>query len=118
MEVVLGLGCRPIKAWWGDFDEPYSCVNKVYFTYFTNIMNLTLDIWIFSMPIPIILTLQVTKDRRISLLFLFSVGLATCAISAARLTFVFGVGTADFTCKFHFLMLHCGIISLLIVNLC
>lgn len=102
MEVTLGLGCRPIKAWWGDFSDPYTCVNKLQFTYSTNIMNLILDLWIFAMPIPIILKLQVTKDRRVSLLFLFSVGLGTCGISAARLSFIFGVADPDFTCEISF----------------
>lgn len=100
MEVVLGLGCRPIRAWWGAPDlEPgdFTCVDKVAFTYFTNVCNLALDLIIFSMPIPVILRLRVTKDRRISLLFLFSIGLGTCAISAARLSFVFGVSDPDFT---------------------
>ena len=100
MEVVLGFGCRPIRAWWGAVaeGEEFTCVDKVAFTYFTNVTNLVLDLLIFSMPIPVILKLQVTTDRRISLLFLFSVGLGTCAISAARLSFVFGVSDYDFTC--------------------
>lgn len=103
MEVVLGLGCRPIRAWWAAADfEPgqFTCVDKTAFTYFTNVCNLTLDLIIFSMPIPVILRLQVTRDRRISLLFLFSIGLGTCAISAARLSFVFGVSNYDFTCQY------------------
>jgi hypothetical protein len=98
MEVTLGLGCRPIQGWWGEI-APAECVNKVAFTYFTNITNLVTDIWIFSLPIPILLSLQMQKNRRISLMFLFSFGLATCAISAARLQFVVGVGSDDFTCK-------------------
>ncbi|KAM5376951.1 hypothetical protein ACJZ2D_005295 [Fusarium nematophilum] len=99
MEVVLGFGCRPVKAWWLAADGDFTCVNKVAFTFFTNITNLTADLWIFAMPIPTILKLNVAKDKRISLLFLFSIGFGTCAISAARLTFIVGVGAEDFTCK-------------------
>ncbi|KAH7018858.1 hypothetical protein EDB80DRAFT_869534 [Ilyonectria destructans] len=97
MEVVLGFGCRPIRAWWHGTDGDFTCVNKVAFTFFTNITNLTTDIWIFAMPIPTILGLNVARDKRISLLFLFSIGFGTCAISAARLTFIVGVGAEDFT---------------------
>lgn len=97
MEVVLGLGCRPIRAWWGEAEGV--CVDKMKFTYFTNVTNLVTDLWIFSIPLPIILRLQATKDRRIGLCFLFSIGLGTCAISAARLSFVFGVSSPDMTCK-------------------
>lgn len=97
MEVVLGFSCRPIQAFWGDSEG--TCINLVAFTYFTNITNLVTDLWIFALPIPIILRLQTSRDKRIGLCFLFSVGLGTCAISAARLSFVFGVGSVDYTCK-------------------
>ncbi|RFU25446.1 hypothetical protein B7463_g10883, partial [Scytalidium lignicola] len=95
MEVVLGFSCRPIKAFWGDGKG--TCINLVAFTYFTNVTNLVTDLWIFAMPIPVILGLQASRDKKISLCFLFSVGLGTCAISAARLSFVFGVGSVDYT---------------------
>lgn len=42
MEVVLGLECRPIQAWWGATEG--SCLNQVAFGYFTNITNLTSDV--------------------------------------------------------------------------
>jgi predicted membrane protein len=95
MEIVLGIGCRPIEGWWTGIDA--QCVNKVNFTYSTNSINLILDLWIFLMPIPIILGLQTSTYKRLSLCFLFSVGLGTCAISAARLSFVVSVGAEDIT---------------------
>lgn len=69
IEVTLGFGCRPIQAWWGAVEG--DCVNKMSFTYFTNVTNLVCDLWIFAMPIPIIARLQATVDRRLSLIFLF-----------------------------------------------
>ncbi|KAH7029352.1 uncharacterized protein B0I36DRAFT_423020 [Microdochium trichocladiopsis] len=95
MEVTLGFGCRPIKAWWGAAEG--ACVNKVAFTYATNIVNIVLDVWIFLMPIPTIFKLRTGQHKKISLAFLFSVGLGTCAISAVRLKYVFSAGTRDFT---------------------
>ncbi|KAI4867955.1 hypothetical protein F4820DRAFT_170150 [Hypoxylon rubiginosum] len=98
MEIILGLGCRPVQGWWNaTVARTATCVDKVAFTYSTNITNLITDIWIFLMPIPIILGLQASRDKKISLCFLFSVGLGTCAISAARISFVFSVGTDDIT---------------------
>ncbi|KAL7786689.1 WD40-repeat-containing domain protein [Trichoderma ceciliae] len=95
MEVVLGFGCRPIQAWW---DEARGkCIDKEAFTYFTNVTNMATDLWIFMMPMPVILGLQAAKEKRAILCFMFGVGLATCAISAVRLSFVFGVASADFT---------------------
>lgn len=95
MEVTLGLGCRPIKAWWGEAKG--RCINKEAFTYFTNVTNMVTDLWVFLMPIPVILGLQAAKEKRITLCLMFGVGLAVCAISAARLSFVFGVASPDFT---------------------
>ncbi|KAL6821978.1 WD40-repeat-containing domain protein [Trichoderma sp. SZMC 28015] len=95
MEVTLGFGCRPIKAWWGEAKG--KCINKEAFTYFTNVTNMVIDLWVFLMPIPVILGLQAAKEKRIILCLMFGVGLAVCAISAARLSFVFGVASADFT---------------------
>ncbi|GCB17918.1 hypothetical protein AAWM_00803 [Aspergillus awamori] len=96
MEIVLGLECRPIAKFWNSSVEG-TCFNLVAFSYFTNIANLVTDIWIFLLPLPIILHLQITKNKKIGLSLLFSVGLATCAISAARLTVVVTQGSSDYT---------------------
>ncbi|KAG6366929.1 hypothetical protein INS49_001110 [Diaporthe citri] len=95
MDVVLGLECRPIQAWWGATDG--SCVDLVAFGYFTNIINLASDMWIFLVPNPTILRLHTSKYRKISLCFLFSVGLGTCVISGARLSVIFSTGVTDIT---------------------
>ncbi|GFF25556.1 hypothetical protein IFM61606_09489 [Aspergillus udagawae] len=96
MEILLGLQCRPISRFW-DPDVPGKCLNLVEFTYFTNVINLVTDIWIFSLPLPVIFKLQMSRNRKIALSFLFSIGLATCAISAARLSVVITQGSSDFT---------------------
>lgn len=78
IEVALGLGCRPLQGWWdAAAADAGNCVDKVAFTYATNSINLATDLWIFVMPVPIILGLQASMDRRVMLCFLFSVGLAT-----------------------------------------
>ncbi|KAI1347774.1 hypothetical protein F5Y01DRAFT_329197 [Xylaria sp. FL0043] len=98
MEVVLGLGCRPIQGWWDqDVAKTAKCVDKVAFTYSTNILNLIFDLWIFSMPIPIIMKLQVNRSKRIALCCLFSIGLGVCGLSIARLTVIFSTGSDDIT---------------------
>ncbi|KAL2866652.1 putative integral membrane protein PTH11-like [Aspergillus lucknowensis] len=113
MELVLGFQCRPIQKFW-DPDVAGECFNLVAFSYFTNITNLVTDLWIFVLPLPIILRLHLPRNRKIGLSFLFSVGLAyvplfrrvqnsgangdrTCAVSAARLTVVVSQGSSDFT---------------------
>ncbi|KAI1260364.1 hypothetical protein F5Y18DRAFT_405736 [Xylariaceae sp. FL1019] len=98
MEVVLGLGCQPIQGWWDASQAATAkCVDKVAFTYSTNILNLVFDLWIFSMPIPLILGLNMHKGRRVALCVLFSIGLGVCAISIARLSVVFSAASDDVT---------------------
>jgi hypothetical protein len=100
MEVVLGLGCQPIQGWWDStVIHTAKCVNKVAFTYSTNILNLIFDLWIFAMPIPVILKLNMNVEKRIALCFLFSIGLGVCAISIARLSVIFSAGSNDVTCE-------------------
>ncbi|OCK95967.1 uncharacterized protein K441DRAFT_63631 [Cenococcum geophilum 1.58] len=94
--VTLALVCRPINTFWDDSVKG-TCLNLVTFTYFTNISNLATDIWIFLLPIPVILRLQLPLSRKIGLCAIFSVGLATCVVSAIRITVVLGHGSPDFT---------------------
>lgn len=98
IEVVLGFACRPVQAFWGA--APGACLDLVAFGYFTNTTNLAADLWIFALPIPMLLGLQAKLSKKVGLCLLFSVGLGTCAISAARLTWVFSFGSTDTTCKF------------------
>lgn len=97
MELVLGFECRPLQAWWGAVDG--ICLNEVAFAFFNNITNLVSDLGIFLLPIPTILGLVTGRDRKMSLCLLFSLGLGTCAISAARLTVVVSEGASDITCE-------------------
>lgn len=98
LELVLGLECRPVQAWWGA--GPGTCLDLVAIGYFTNITNLALDLWILCLPLPSLLKMTASRSKRLGLCFLFSVGLGTCAISAARLTFVMAFASPDVTCEF------------------
>jgi hypothetical protein len=75
MEISLGLECRPIQAFW-DASVNGKCNNLVALSYFTNIVNLVADIWIFILPLPVIFKLQISANRKIGLSLLFGVGLA------------------------------------------
>lgn len=98
MEVVLFLQCQPIQAWWYAADG--TCVDQFAFAYFTNITSLVADLWIFAMPIPVILKLNTDSHKKVVLCFLFSVGLGTCAISASRLAYILSDISSDITCEY------------------
>ncbi|KAK6848805.1 hypothetical protein PG995_012638 [Apiospora arundinis] len=80
--------------WTGDGSDS---IRLTWFGNFTNIINLLADLWIFTMPIPVILKLQTTWDKRIGLCLVFLLGLVTRAISAARLRWVFSLQSRDVT---------------------
>ncbi|KAF2271924.1 uncharacterized protein EI97DRAFT_240135 [Westerdykella ornata] len=94
--VTLALVCQPIQAFW-DSNVKGKCLHLVEFTYFTNISNLITDLIIFVMPWPVIWHLQLQRKKKLLLGLIFSAGLATCVVSAIRLTVVFGHGDPDFT---------------------
>ncbi|KAI9372264.1 hypothetical protein BJX61DRAFT_542886 [Aspergillus egyptiacus] len=85
MELFLGLVCHPIASFWGDVDG--FCYDMCAYCYFNNIFNLCADLWIFVLPLPLILRFRVRRTRKMLLGFLFSVGLATCIVSAVRIAF-------------------------------
>jgi len=50
-------------------------LDLIAFTYATNIVNLISDLLIFALPIPVILPLQISRNRKIGFISLFSIGL-------------------------------------------
>ncbi|KAK7934740.1 hypothetical protein PG985_000235 [Apiospora marii] len=95
MEVVLVVGWHPIQRWWSGHDP--GSVQITGFAYYTNITNMLADLWIFVMPIPVLLHLQTGLNKRIGLCFLFSFGLGTCVISAVRMKWIFTMDSRDIT---------------------
>lgn len=73
--VILALQCRPIERFWNPI-VPGTCFNLVAFSYFTNITNLVTDVWIFLLPVPLILRLHISGGRKLGLCVVFMVGLA------------------------------------------
>lgn len=72
--VVLALQCRPIRKFWNPA-VPGTCFDLVAFSYFTNITNLVTDVWIFLLPVPLIIRLHISTSRKIGLCGVFMVGL-------------------------------------------
>ncbi|KAK8035489.1 hypothetical protein PG993_010484 [Apiospora rasikravindrae] len=95
MEVVLLAGWRPISSWWtGDGIDP---VRLTWFAYYTNITNMIADLWIFALPRSRPLEPTNWSKQEDRALLPFSFGLGTCAISAARLRWVFSMSSKDIT---------------------
>lgn len=74
MEIGLGLECVPVAKSW-DPNVKGRCLDLVAFSYFTNITNLVTDIWVFLLPVPIILRLHIDRKRKLELAGIFTIGL-------------------------------------------
>ncbi|KAH8654975.1 hypothetical protein BGZ60DRAFT_532605 [Tricladium varicosporioides] len=61
------------------------CKNVYPVTVFQSVFNVCSDFYVFIIPIPRIIDLQVTKRQKIGLLFIFLAGLIACLVSIARL---------------------------------
>ncbi|PSK43630.1 hypothetical protein B9Z65_7144 [Elsinoe australis] len=85
--------CKPItKAW--NTEEPGTCINFYLFALLINSINLVTDVVILVLPVPIILKLNTTTGKKISLLCAFGIGGFVCVITAVRLSFITQGGTS------------------------
>ncbi|KAL4947146.1 hypothetical protein BDW69DRAFT_190465 [Aspergillus filifer] len=85
IEILLFWVCQPISIFWGNHDG--FCYDMCAFALSNNIINLCMDLWILVLPLPIIFRMRVSTKHKILLSSLFSIGLATCGVSAARIPF-------------------------------
>ncbi|KAL5049304.1 hypothetical protein BDW71DRAFT_204567 [Aspergillus fruticulosus] len=84
MTVSWGLQCRPIRKFW-DPNLVGTCNSFRAESYAQGATNLALDLWVFILPGPLIARMRLPRHKKLLLGCLFSVGLATCAISASRI---------------------------------
>ncbi|PYH81527.1 hypothetical protein BO82DRAFT_432455 [Aspergillus uvarum CBS 121591] len=96
IEIFMGVLCRPLAAFWNPSVKGH-CFNSSALSYYINCSNMVTNIFIFALPIPVILRLRTILTKKIALCIIFSIGFITCAISAARLAYVFAQNSSDIT---------------------
>lgn len=92
---VTIFGCLPIRKWWVP-EQPGHCIKLFRFGIAANLIVMLSDFFIFLMPIPLLWKLKISAWRRIMLCCIFSLGLATCALTILRIIASFNT-SADFT---------------------
>ncbi|KAL4903094.1 hypothetical protein BDW74DRAFT_179965 [Aspergillus multicolor] len=85
-EVTWFLLCTPIRKFWRFEQEGY-CRNMLVPIYALVSLNVAIDLGILILPLPLIAKMRITRQQKLLLGCLFSVGFATCAIGAARIPF-------------------------------
>ncbi|KAI1256632.1 hypothetical protein MGN70_001757 [Eutypa lata] len=81
---LLALICVPVASFWDDSIEG-RCINQLVVWYLNATINLVTDFLVFSMPLPVISSLQLRKPQKIMLMGIFCLGFFGCIISILRL---------------------------------
>lgn len=70
---LLALICVPVASFWDDSIEG-RCINQLVVWYLNATINLVTDFLVFSMPLPVISSLQLRKPQKIMLMGIFCLG--------------------------------------------
>ncbi|GKT55941.1 integral membrane protein [Colletotrichum tofieldiae] len=81
---LLPMMCVPVQAFW-DTTVKGRCIDLLASWYTMAAVNIVADFVMFSLPIPVINSLQLPRRQKRMLLFVFGLGFVTCIISAFRI---------------------------------
>ncbi|KAI2615379.1 hypothetical protein GGR54DRAFT_613218 [Hypoxylon sp. NC1633] len=90
------LICRPIQAAW-DSQVRGSCGNQTVAYVIIEVYGLAIDVVITSLPIPMVLGLQLPMRERCRVILLLSVGMLVTVITGLRIAALHKVNTPDFS---------------------
>ncbi|KAL2138503.1 hypothetical protein VTI28DRAFT_6653 [Corynascus sepedonium] len=85
LSFLLPMVCMPVAAFW-DPDVEGVCLDNATIWYVMAGVNVVTDFAIFTMPIPVISSLQLPKKQKAMLLIVFTLGIFPCAVSIYRIT--------------------------------
>ncbi|KAI0204718.1 hypothetical protein F4808DRAFT_411846 [Astrocystis sublimbata] len=115
--IATGLACIPREKLWHPWVSG-RCIDRHTLDSFTAFVNLAIDLGILLLPQRVIWRLQMSRQRKIGLSVLFSVGIIACASAAGRayytVTLDFG-GDVTYTASPAFLFGHAEMTTVLMV---
>lgn len=73
---VLGFECTPVSFFWTQWRDPLAgrCININAGGWAAAAINIVLDIAILTMPVPVIMKLQISRQQKLQVLSMFGVG--------------------------------------------
>ncbi|KAI0838040.1 hypothetical protein F5Y06DRAFT_304098 [Hypoxylon sp. FL0890] len=98
LQVLLAtnLQCIPISAVWDlTIRNTSTCINYGIEALVAYIINITTDLAILSMPIPLIIKLNRSKSEKRRLIIVFSVGGSACIVSLVQLKYITRLGNSS-----------------------
>ncbi|KAI0119340.1 hypothetical protein F4814DRAFT_236275 [Daldinia grandis] len=85
--VVSIAQCTPIEFAWDTSIPGGFCINYGLLVLIAGVINVITDFVILALPIPMIMRLQVSKQKRTQLVFIFATGSSACVVSIIRLAY-------------------------------
>ncbi|KAK5228288.1 hypothetical protein LTR72_002171 [Exophiala xenobiotica] len=84
---VLGFECTPVAFFWQQWRDPSAgtCININAGGWAAAGINIILDVTILTLPVPVILKLQISRQQRLQVLSMFGVGSFITVVSIIRL---------------------------------
>ncbi|KAI1660889.1 hypothetical protein F4813DRAFT_348674 [Daldinia decipiens] len=98
LQVILAtnLQCIPISAVWDPtIHDTSTCINYGVEALVAYIINITTDLIIIGMPIPLIIRLNTSQSQKCRLLIVFAVGGSACLVSLVQLRYITRLGNSS-----------------------
>ncbi|WYZ36435.1 hypothetical protein EsH8_XIV_000035 [Colletotrichum jinshuiense] len=92
---TMGFCCNPLPHYWTQFKGTTgTCINVGRFFVILAIINLVTDVILLAIPVPEILKLQMSKDKKIAVCGILGLGGFVCVASAVRVHYLDAFSTA------------------------
>lgn len=84
--------CRPIHAYWELFHAPGTkCLNDALLTFSGGVVKTLLDFGVTTLPIPLVLSLQLQGSKKIGIAILLGLGYVTTVAGGVRTYYIWKV---------------------------
>lgn len=108
--------CRPVQKSWLP-ETPGECGNSILMYIVLASTDLTIDVIILLLPMPVLWGLQLPTPKKIALTFVFGLGFGIIAITSVRIKYFFELDPADITYTFSKIALLSSMVPILgIIN--
>ncbi|KAH8594012.1 hypothetical protein B0O99DRAFT_184777 [Bisporella sp. PMI_857] len=87
--------CRPFNHYWKVLPETDVCTEAIIQLFVVGGLNMLTDILLLLLPIPVLINVRLTWQKKAQLTFLFSVGLVIIAVTAVRLPRTYDNATSE-----------------------
>lgn len=77
--------CRPFSLYWVVIPDPGKCTEAIIQLFVVGILNMSTDLLLIALPIPILLQVHLSITKKVQLGFLFCVGFVIVIITAVRI---------------------------------